>query len=78
MTNLNVAEEKLAEAKAKGDLSTAIALQPSLVFNGGGRALRLSLTLFGVSVAEESRHFIHRTYRVVVTCAPRLMVHATH
>ncbi|ODM91939.1 Superoxide dismutase [Mn], mitochondrial [Orchesella cincta] len=36
VNNLNVAEEKLAEAKAKNDISTVIALAPALKFNGGG------------------------------------------
>jgi len=36
VTNLNVAEEKLAEATHKGDIKTIIALQPALKFNGGG------------------------------------------
>nr|XP_042907105.1 superoxide dismutase [Mn], mitochondrial [Parasteatoda tepidariorum] len=36
VNNLNIAEEKLAEAVAKGDVSTAIALGPALKFNGGG------------------------------------------
>jgi len=36
VTNLNVAEEKLGDAKAKNDVSAQISLQPSLVFNGGG------------------------------------------
>jgi len=36
VTNLNVAEEKLSEAKEKGDVSTIIALAPALKFNGGG------------------------------------------
>ena len=36
VNNLNVAEEKLAEACAKGDVSAAIALGPALRFNGGG------------------------------------------
>jgi len=36
VNNLNVAEEKLAEAVAKQDVSTIIALQPALKFNGGG------------------------------------------
>nr|CAR82600.1 mitochondrial manganese superoxide dismutase [Cyanagraea praedator] len=36
INNLNVAEEKLVEAKAKGDISTVIALAPALKFNGGG------------------------------------------
>ncbi|KAK3736644.1 hypothetical protein QZH41_017025 [Actinostola sp. cb2023] len=36
VNNLNVAEEKYAEAIAKGDTSAAVALQPALKFNGGG------------------------------------------
>lgn len=36
VTNFNVAQEKLAEAQAKGDFSTAIAMQPAIKFNGGG------------------------------------------
>jgi len=36
INNLNIAEEKLAEALAKGDTDTIIALQPALKFNGGG------------------------------------------
>ncbi|XP_045127929.1 superoxide dismutase [Mn], mitochondrial-like [Portunus trituberculatus] len=36
INNLNVAEEKLAEAKEKGDVSTIISLAPALKFNGGG------------------------------------------
>ncbi|CAG7725261.1 unnamed protein product [Allacma fusca] len=36
VTNLNVAEEKLAEAKAKNDISAIIGLQSALKFNGGG------------------------------------------
>ncbi|XP_055946146.1 superoxide dismutase [Mn], mitochondrial-like [Argiope bruennichi] len=36
VNNLNVAEEKLAEATAKGDVSTIISLGPALKFNGGG------------------------------------------
>jgi len=36
VNNLNVAEEKLAEAVAKKDVSGVIALQPALRFNGGG------------------------------------------
>lgn len=36
VNNLNVAEEKLAEAKAKNDVSAIIALAPALKFNGGG------------------------------------------
>ncbi len=36
VNNLNVAEEKLAEAAAKGDVTAAVALQPAIKFNGGG------------------------------------------
>jgi len=36
VNNLNVAEEKIAEATATGDVSTAIALAPAVKFNGGG------------------------------------------
>lgn len=36
VNNLNVAEEKLAEAKAKNDVSAIIALAPAIKFNGGG------------------------------------------
>ena len=34
VTNLNVASEKLADAQAKGDVSTVISLQSALKFNG--------------------------------------------
>ncbi|XP_028171057.1 superoxide dismutase [Mn], mitochondrial [Ostrinia nubilalis] len=36
VNNLNVAEEKLAQAQAKGDIETVINLAPALRFNGGG------------------------------------------
>lgn len=36
VNNLNVAEEKLKEAVAKGDVNTQIALAPAIKFNGGG------------------------------------------
>jgi Fe-Mn family superoxide dismutase len=36
VANLNAAEEKLAEAKTKNDVSAVIALGPALRFNGGG------------------------------------------
>nr|QBO95450.1 superoxide dismutase [Plutella xylostella] len=36
VNNLNAAEEKLATAQAKGDISTIINLAPALKFNGGG------------------------------------------
>jgi len=36
VNNLNVAEEKLAEAQAKGDVNTIVSLGAALKFNGGG------------------------------------------
>lgn len=36
VTNLNIATEKMAEAAAKGDINSVIALQPAVKFNGGG------------------------------------------
>lgn len=36
VNNLNIAEEKLAEAKAKNDVSAMISLGPAIRFNGGG------------------------------------------
>ncbi|RWS01904.1 Superoxide dismutase [Mn]-like protein, partial [Dinothrombium tinctorium] len=36
VTNLNIAEEKLAEAKLKKCASTIISLMPAIKFNGGG------------------------------------------
>jgi len=36
VNNLNVAEEKIAEAMAKEDVQSIIKLQPALKFNGGG------------------------------------------
>ncbi|XP_035225361.1 superoxide dismutase [Mn], mitochondrial-like [Stegodyphus dumicola] len=36
VNNLNIAEEKLAEATAKGDVASVISLGPALKFNGGG------------------------------------------
>jgi Fe-Mn family superoxide dismutase len=36
VTNFNAAQEKYAEAEAKGDYSTMIAMQPAIKFNGGG------------------------------------------
>ncbi|KAH9525295.1 Superoxide dismutase [Mn], mitochondrial [Bulinus truncatus] len=36
INNLNVTEEKLAEAVSKGDINAIINLQPALKFNGGG------------------------------------------
>lgn len=36
VNNLNAAEEKLAAAQSKGDISTVISLAPALKFNGGG------------------------------------------
>ncbi|XP_062519693.1 superoxide dismutase [Mn], mitochondrial-like [Corticium candelabrum] len=36
VNNLNVAEEKMAEALARGDITSAVALQSAVKFNGGG------------------------------------------
>jgi len=36
INNLNVAEEKLDQARAKNDVSSIIALAPAIKFNGGG------------------------------------------
>ncbi|XP_072437193.1 superoxide dismutase [Mn], mitochondrial isoform X2 [Chiloscyllium punctatum] len=36
VNNLNITEEQYAEALAKGDVTTQVALQPALRFNGGG------------------------------------------
>nr|AAT79387.1 Mn-SOD [Paragonimus westermani] len=36
VNNLNVIEEKIAEAQSKNDTSSIISLQPALRFNGGG------------------------------------------
>ncbi|KAG5442560.1 Superoxide dismutase [Mn], mitochondrial [Clonorchis sinensis] len=36
VSNLNIAEEQLAEAMAKNDITKAISLQPAVRFNGGG------------------------------------------
>jgi len=36
VTNLNAADDKLAAAQSKGDVSTIISLAPALRFNGGG------------------------------------------
>lgn len=36
VNNLNVAEEKLKEAVAKGDVNAQVALAPAIKFNGGG------------------------------------------
>lgn len=36
VNNLNVAEEKMKEAAAKGDVNAQITLGPAIKFNGGG------------------------------------------
>ncbi|TGZ67928.1 hypothetical protein CRM22_004528 [Opisthorchis felineus] len=36
VSNLNIAEEQVAEAMAKNDITKAISLQPAVRFNGGG------------------------------------------
>jgi len=50
VNNLNVLEEKLAEAKEKGDVSTIIALGPGLKFNGGGH---INHTIFWQNLSPE-------------------------
>ncbi|KAK4325899.1 hypothetical protein Pmani_003555 [Petrolisthes manimaculis] len=48
VNNLNVAEEKLGEAQAKGDVNTVISLAPALKFNGGGH---INHTIFWQNLA---------------------------
>merc|ERR1711953_234943 len=48
VNNLNVAEEQLAEAQEKGDVSKIIALAPALKFNGGGH---LNHSIFWTNLA---------------------------
>lgn len=43
VTNLNVAEEKLATAVQSGDVKSSIALQAAIKFNGGGHLNRTCL-----------------------------------
>ncbi|KAI9202961.1 Manganese/iron superoxide dismutase [Polychytrium aggregatum] len=51
ITNLNIAEEKLHEASVKSDLTTQIALQPALKFNGGGH---INHSIFWTNLAPQS------------------------
>ncbi|XP_044253817.1 superoxide dismutase [Mn] 1, mitochondrial [Tribolium madens] len=51
ITNLNAAEEKLKTALSKGDISTAISLEPALRFNGGGH---LNHSIFWKNLSPES------------------------
>ncbi|EFA09191.1 superoxide dismutase [Mn], mitochondrial [Tribolium castaneum] len=51
VTNLNAAEEKLKAALSKGDISTAISLEPALRFNGGGH---LNHSIFWQNLSPES------------------------
>jgi Fe-Mn family superoxide dismutase len=54
VTNLNLFEEKLAEAQAKKDLTAQISLQSALKFNGGGH---INHTIFWTNLTSE-RNFI--------------------
>lgn len=51
VTNLNVAEEKYAEAVATEDVSAQIALQGALKFNGGGH---INHTIFWTNLCPSS------------------------
>jgi Fe-Mn family superoxide dismutase len=51
ITNLNAAEEKLKAALSKGDISTAISLEPALRFNGGGH---LNHSIFWQNLSPQS------------------------
>ncbi|KAE9552911.1 hypothetical protein FO519_003896 [Halicephalobus sp. NKZ332] len=50
VNNLNVAEEKIQEAIAKGDIRTAIQLQSGLKFNGGGH---INHTIFWTNLSKD-------------------------
>lgn len=52
ITNLNAALEKQADAEAKGDVASLIALQPALKFNGGGH---VNHTIFWTNLAPASK-----------------------
>nr|QBH73406.1 manganese-iron superoxide dismutase [Brunneria borealis] len=51
VNNLNIAEEKLKEAQAKGDIRTVISLGPALKFNGGGH---INHSIFWHNLAPQS------------------------
>ncbi|KJE88494.1 iron/manganese superoxide dismutase [Capsaspora owczarzaki ATCC 30864] len=52
VNNLNIAEEKYAEATAKNDLSAQIALQSAIKFNGGGH---INHSIFWTNLAPASQ-----------------------
>lgn len=52
VTNLNKALEQYAEAEKKEDLSSLIALQPAIRFNGGGH---INHSIFWTNLAPKSR-----------------------
>jgi len=52
LTNLNVAEEKYAEATAKNDLTTQVSLQSAIRFNGGGH---LNHSIFWTNLAPKKQ-----------------------
>ncbi|XP_008560108.1 superoxide dismutase [Mn], mitochondrial [Microplitis demolitor] len=51
VNNLNIAEDKLKEAVAKGDVNTQIALAPAIKFNGGGH---LNHSIFWANLSPSS------------------------
>ena len=52
VTNLNTFEEKVEDAKQKGDVAAMIALQPQIRFNGGGH---INHSIFWTNLAPVSR-----------------------
>ena len=52
VTNLNIALEKYAEAEAKGDVATMIAMQGAIKFNGGGH---VNHSIFWTNLAPQSK-----------------------
>lgn len=52
VTNLNAAHEKLADAQAKGDVTSIIQLQQAIKFNGGGH---LNHSIFWENLAPPSK-----------------------
>ena len=51
VTNLNIATEKLADATAKGDVTTIVQMQAAIKFNGGGH---LNHSIFWANLAPPS------------------------